>query len=269
MRCSFCFATYDSVMQRGSEDGLKGPAAVQVLNQLREAGFEKITFAGGEPLLYPELDELLQQARGLGFVVSLVTNGFLLDSSRARDVAPLLDWLVLSIDSINDLTNRQIGRWVPRGGGTPLSGFLTASEIARDLGTRVKVNTVVTRFNSGEHLRPFVDQIGATRWKVMRVLPIDGENDVGYRRTSVSQADFWAFVELNSSGRADLHVVPEDHADMYESYVMVDPLGRFLSNHNGRYSVSAAILEVGVEEAVKSVVVDYGNFVGRGGHYDW
>jgi len=35
-----------------------------------------ITFTGGEPLLHPELDQIIRAARNHGMIVTMITNGF-------------------------------------------------------------------------------------------------------------------------------------------------------------------------------------------------
>ena len=50
---------------------------------------------------------------------------------------------------------------------------------------------------------------------------------------------------------------------------MVDPAGRFFDNVSGAHSYSRPINDVGVDEAVRDVSVDRGNFISRDGLYDW
>ena len=45
---------------------------------LAEAGFAKMNFAGGEPVLCPWLPRLVHRTKGIGFSTSVVTNGSLI-----------------------------------------------------------------------------------------------------------------------------------------------------------------------------------------------
>jgi radical S-adenosyl methionine domain-containing protein 2 len=56
---------------------------------------------------------------------------------------------------------------------------------------------------------------------------------------------------------------------MTDSYVMVDPLGRFISNTDGSYRTSQPILQVGIASALSDVSYDRAKFEARGGLYDW
>ena len=76
MRCRFCFATFQDVKQTVLPRGhLPREQALVVVEQLAAAGFDKITFAGGEPTLCPWLGELIALAKQRGLTTMLVTNG--------------------------------------------------------------------------------------------------------------------------------------------------------------------------------------------------
>ena len=68
------------------------------LARLRTANVE---ISGGEPLLHPDLDELIRHIRGTGALAGLITNGYLLNEKRIErfnDVG--LDHLQISIDNV-------------------------------------------------------------------------------------------------------------------------------------------------------------------------
>jgi MoaA/NifB/PqqE/SkfB family radical SAM enzyme len=84
-----------------------GPAAEGQVDQailaacLRDAaalGYRQLAVSGGEPLLYPYLPQLLSQARELGMLTSLTTNGMLATPSRWERIGALLDVAAISID---------------------------------------------------------------------------------------------------------------------------------------------------------------------------
>jgi pyrroloquinoline quinone biosynthesis protein E len=59
---------------------------LSVLSQARELGVLQVHMSGGEPLLRPDLPELVAHASGLGCYVSLVTSGLGLTPSRLGDL---------------------------------------------------------------------------------------------------------------------------------------------------------------------------------------
>ena len=57
------------------------------VDKLAELGTAVITISGGEPLLHPELDEIIRRIRRRGIIAGLITNGYLLvaaDSNGSR-----------------------------------------------------------------------------------------------------------------------------------------------------------------------------------------
>jgi MoaA/NifB/PqqE/SkfB family radical SAM enzyme len=71
------------------------------IDHLTELGTSVITISGGEPLLHPELDQLIQRIRSRGSIATLITNGYLLTPERIRLLNRAgLDHLQISIDNV-------------------------------------------------------------------------------------------------------------------------------------------------------------------------
>ena len=81
-----------------------------ILSKLRDHSIEKLNIAGGEPLLHPNFGDILREAKDIGFVTSIVTNGSLLDHAKLKEYADCLDWVGLSIDSASDQIEMRLGR---------------------------------------------------------------------------------------------------------------------------------------------------------------
>src|SRR5579863_5831547 len=77
------------------------PIMKERLDQLAALGTTVITFSGGEPLLHPDLDELIAHVRSTGAIAGLITNGYLLVPDRVKRLnAAGLDHLQISIDNV-------------------------------------------------------------------------------------------------------------------------------------------------------------------------
>jgi MoaA/NifB/PqqE/SkfB family radical SAM enzyme len=64
-------------------------------------GTSIVTLSGGEPLLHPELDEIIRRIRSHRLLATLITNGFLLTPDRIRRLNRAgLDHLQMSIDNV-------------------------------------------------------------------------------------------------------------------------------------------------------------------------
>jgi MoaA/NifB/PqqE/SkfB family radical SAM enzyme len=70
--CAYC-TEYDNSRPHPSIDDLK-----KWVRKIRELGTMRIALVGGEPLVHPDIVELVRYCRELGFATSLTSNGFLL-----------------------------------------------------------------------------------------------------------------------------------------------------------------------------------------------
>jgi radical S-adenosyl methionine domain-containing protein 2 len=270
MRCKFCFATFQDVKQTILPKGhLSREESIEVVRQLAEIGFEKITFAGGEPTLCPWLPELIVSAKDAGLTTMIVSNGSKLTDSFLELNKSKLDWIAVSIDSLNSETNIETGRAIC--GKTPLSIDYYKSLVDRikQHGYGLKINTVVSSKNFNEDMSEFIHYAKPKRWKLFQVLPIIGQNDLNIDNFKISDEQFQTFLDTHS-GLSDITaIVPESNTQMKGSYAMVDPAGRFYDNVEGKHNYSRPILEIGSRLAIQQVNYDFSKFVSRGGIYQW
>ena len=71
------------------------------LDKLAELGTSVVTISGGEPLLHPELDQIIRRIRTHGMIAGLITNGYLLVPERVERLNRAgLEWLQISIDNV-------------------------------------------------------------------------------------------------------------------------------------------------------------------------
>ena len=70
------------------------------LDILADMGTSIITISGGEPLLHPDLDEVIRHIRKRGMIAGLITNGFFLNKDRIERLNKAgLEHLQISIDN--------------------------------------------------------------------------------------------------------------------------------------------------------------------------
>ena len=71
------------------------------VDKLAALGTSVITISGGEPLLHPELDQIISRIRKRGIIAGLITNGYLLVADRIERLNRAgLEWLQISIDNV-------------------------------------------------------------------------------------------------------------------------------------------------------------------------
>lgn len=220
----------------------------------------RLSLAGGEPLLYEhDIVRLAAFAKSIGFKVSLISNGSRLSQTLMGELAPLLSVLGLSLDSANPHINRQIGRADRKSQVLSLADLAaTVSEgRRRNPDMQLKINTVVNALNFTDDLNKTITLFKPEKWKVLRVLPVIS-NDL-----AISEPEFTEFLGRHKALEAIISA--EDNRDMVESYIMIDPHGRFFQNSlQGKgYRYSAPILSVGAETAFTQVRWEATKFLAR------
>ena len=270
MKCRFCFATFQDVVQDALPKGhLPREDSLEVVQAMAAAGFDKINFAGGEPTLCPWLPDLIRRAKELGLTTSIVTNGSWVTLEWLDRVDGRLDWAAVSVDTLDQGKLIRMGR-TTRNGPLSESDYLRIMDILKQQGIRLKVNTVVTRINYDENLAGFIAKVRPERWKLLQVLPVKGQNDGLVDNLVITQEEFVRYVARSRYVECmGIRVVPENNDLMTGSYVMVDPAGRFFDNVAGTHVYSRPINQVGVEAALREVSINPEKFRLRDGLYDW
>ena len=93
--CTYC-NEFDDVSKPVPVEELK-----RRLDLLAEMGTSIITISGGEPLMHPDLDEVIRHIRRRGMVAGLITNGFFLNKERIQRLNEAgLEHLQISIDNV-------------------------------------------------------------------------------------------------------------------------------------------------------------------------
>jgi MoaA/NifB/PqqE/SkfB family radical SAM enzyme len=95
LACEYC-NEYDDFSQ---------PVPIETMfrrvDKLGELGTSVVTISGGEPLLHPELDDVIGRIRKTGMIAGLITNGYLLVAERIQRLNKAgLEWLQISIDNV-------------------------------------------------------------------------------------------------------------------------------------------------------------------------
>jgi MoaA/NifB/PqqE/SkfB family radical SAM enzyme len=86
-------------------DDYSKPVATEVMiariNRLADLGTSILTLSGGEPLLHPDLDEIIAAMRRRGVLAGMITNGYLLTADRVKRLNRAgLEHMQISIDNV-------------------------------------------------------------------------------------------------------------------------------------------------------------------------
>lgn len=83
---------------------------VRVMQEARKMGAAQIGFSGGEPLVRPDLEELIQEARHLGYYTNLITSGVGMNEARVKRFKDAgLDHIQISFQASDEELNNFLG----------------------------------------------------------------------------------------------------------------------------------------------------------------
>jgi pyrroloquinoline quinone biosynthesis protein E len=82
LQCPYCSNPMDIAKYAKTE--LSTADWIRVMQQARKMGATQLGFSGGEPLVRKDLEELVAEARRLGYYTNLITSGIGMDENRIR-----------------------------------------------------------------------------------------------------------------------------------------------------------------------------------------
>jgi len=151
MRCVFCEWWKNDIPELSTKKAL---AAIDAVCSLGVPFFD---LSGGEPLLRKDLIVLAKRVASHGCLVSMNTNGTLLDENNVAEVANVFDMVVVSLDGPKEVHDKIRGVLGTYDKADKAIGLLKAH------GVKVGVNSVATPWNIDilpqfiEELRSLVD----------------------------------------------------------------------------------------------------------------
>lgn len=221
----------------------------------------RINLVGGEPLLYPYLDELIDYINAYGIKVSVITNGSLLTESRIALWKDKVYCIGLSIDSALTDTNVSIGRCCNHK-ALPIKQAVRITQSIHRNGIKLKINTVVSKFNVNEDMKEIYKRLKPDRLKLMQVAIVD-EVNCDAKKFSISKKEFNEFCKRHKKYCFD--TVCESSDNLVNSYLMINPQGEVQLNNLGKYEIYGNCLEEEFCDILNRVPIDEGKFNARYG----
>ncbi len=265
--CNYCFAKWnkaaeicsnkervDKILEELSKKDIISKRIGENITRVR------INFAGGEPLILDRsiFDKTVMCAKKLSFETSLITNGFLLEFHP--EIFKYLDMIGISIDSFDENVCKNIGRCSGKNylSEEKLSKLVKKIKLNNPI-AKIKFNTVVSKNNYSSNIIEQLQAYKPDRIKILRQFPFKGEK-------GITDEQFEQFLSINGKFIEKKNVVIEDKNDITQSYLMIDPQGRFFQNGNENfYTYSQPIFEVGLEHALSQIHFNKEKFMSRYG----
>ena len=173
LRCPYCSNPLELDRAR---DELDSDAWRRMLDQAAAMGVLEVHFSGGEPMVRPDLEELVAHAARAGLYTSLITSGVLLTDARADMLADAgIDHVQISFQDAED------------GTGDRIAGYDDAQRLKREAAERVRERDLPLTINAVMH-----------RQNLVR-LPdvIDLAVDLGAGRLEVAHVQYYGWALAN------------------------------------------------------------------------
>ena len=224
--CQFCFRPV-----HGNELNLA--KAKKVIDRLVEAGLKKISWSGGEPMLWKGIIDLIEYTKSKGIITMLITNGELLTKRRLDRLEKCLDWLNLPLEGsnakMNELMTRKKGHF---------DRVIKLLERVKKKKIKLKINTVASRLNKDdiENIIPIIKDYRIKRWKLFQFYPVRWIGKRNMQLFALKESDFLRIKEviLPMIDKDKCMVVFETNSDMDRSYFAIAPDAEVYVSHNYR-----------------------------------
>ena len=175
--CNFCcpYCRPAEITPQSQHQLLSVDEWMTILGAFHQVGVKAVRLTGGEPLLYPHIEELLARIKQTGWFedISMTTNGSLL-APRAKKLKELgLNRVNISLDSLDsDAFALCVGK------ANQLDSVLSGIQSAIDAGfTSVTSNTVLSRHWPDAAVRALLTYVETwpVIWRFIEYMPFQGD----------------------------------------------------------------------------------------------
>jgi len=143
-RCNLtCKHCYSISADKDFAGELSTAEVYTVMDDLRAFRVPVLILSGGEPLLRPDIFDIAQRAKQMGFYVGLSSNGTLIDESNIDRIASIgFDYVGVSLDGMRDTHDtfrRKVGAF---------DASLQGMRLCRDAGIKIGARFTLTQDNA-------------------------------------------------------------------------------------------------------------------------
>lgn len=166
MKCSHC---YINATDKKLKDELITQEAKALIDQIHQVSSPLLILSGGEPLLRPDIFELIEYGSKKGLKMGLGSNGYLIDDSVAKKlkdagIATVSISLDSNIPAQHDEFRGVTGAW---------EKAVNACKVLRKNGVLVQVNTTLTHdnYNQIDDIMTLAESIGVENFHLFFLVP--------------------------------------------------------------------------------------------------
>lgn len=198
--CYYCHYKnpYLSLDEYDGNDMIPREKMMEIIEDLKNMGTKAVTFSGGgEPLIYPYIEEAVEKVLDSGIELSMITNGGALNGRKAHLLAKA-KWVRISMDSI-ETVNYANNRGIPENSLGKLLDNLEQFAKLKNPDCELGINFVIGKENYKEirKLAETMKKIGVNHVKFAPLINSDTENYHKSIKESVSAELTKLETELN------------------------------------------------------------------------
>ena len=217
---------------------------LNILENLETSGITSITWTGGEALLLNRIDDLLKISHDKGIKNKIITNGKLLTKERIDKIYKYLDSITLSIDSVNDEVNENLGRG--------RNHFSEVKEILdyiqeKKYDVKIRINSVVCKTNiyAFTDLVDFLNNYNIYSWRIFKFMSLREKAKINKESFDISLNDYNNVVDYIKANSNVKNIDTRIDEDMEKKYVLILANGDIVITNNG------------TDEKVGNALIDY------------
>lgn len=205
---------------------------LKILNNIHNSGINNITWTGGEALIYDGIDELIKVAFDYKIKSKLITNSKLLDEDRLNRIIPYLNNITLSLDSVDEDTNSDLGR-----GKDHFSGVDWVLKYIKknNINIKISINTVISKMNSDklDELSKYLNNFNIDSWRLFKFMPL---RELALKNNQIFQIDedrYFQIVDYIKLKSNINNIEYRVEKDMEKKYLLIVADGSVMVTDNG------------------------------------
>jgi heme b synthase len=174
LACKHCRAEAQTEPSPGELDTAEAKA---LIDTFPETGSPIIIFTGGEPLMRPDIFELVAHAKAKGLRCVMAPNGTLITPETAQRMLDSgIERCSISIDAPDAASHDEF-----RGVDGAFAASMRGIDILKQVGLEFQINTTVTRDNLGlfKEIFELARDLGAKAWHIFLLVPTGRAAELG------------------------------------------------------------------------------------------
>jgi radical SAM protein with 4Fe4S-binding SPASM domain len=179
LRCIYCYRDAGPA----HAERLPTDQLLSILQELSCAGVRGVELTGGEPLIHPDFPQILDNCANQFNMLTLLTNGCLIDEDLAIQIASYREKLVVQIDL--DGSTPEVHDHIRGQAGAFKKAKQAISLLAKhQVRTRVVMNVIPFNANDVEKTLLLARELGATSFTYSHVLDVGRGKDIDLQFTA-------------------------------------------------------------------------------------